>query len=115
MRFRSRNESVFFCLPGLHFFTTLSLAKLYPQVIVYTVVMTTYIYETVPDSPDFPVRRFEVKQGMNDSPLTRDPETGQRIRRVIAGGLGVIVTGARATGTHPSSGSRCGTGHCGCC
>ena len=59
--------------------------------------MTTYIYETVPDSPDFPIRRFEVKQSMNDAPLTLDPETGQRVRRVISGGMGVIVAGARST------------------
>jgi predicted nucleic acid-binding Zn ribbon protein len=77
--------------------------------------MTTYIYETVSDSPDFPVRRFEMKQSMNDSPLTHDPETGQRVRRVIAGGMGVIMAGARATGIRPSSGSLCGTGRCGCC
>jgi len=77
--------------------------------------MTTYIYETVPDSPDFPIRRFEVKQSMNDSPLTHDPETGQRVRRVISGGMGVIVAGARSTGSRPASGSLCDTGRCGCC
>ena len=77
--------------------------------------MTTYIYETIPDSPDFPVRRFEMKQSMNDSPLSHDPETGQRVRRIIVGGVGVITAGARPTATRPSSGSLCGTGRCGCC
>jgi predicted nucleic acid-binding Zn ribbon protein len=77
--------------------------------------MITYIYETVPDSPDFPIRRFEMKQSMKDSPLTHDPETGQRVRRVIAGGMGVITAGARSTGARPAPGSSCGTGRCGCC
>jgi predicted nucleic acid-binding Zn ribbon protein len=78
--------------------------------------MATYIYETVPDSPDLPIRRFEVRQSMKDSPLMYDPETGQRVRRVIAGGLGVIMAGARAkTGARPSFNSGCGTGRCGCC
>ena len=87
----------------------------YPQEVVCTPAMATYIYETVPDSPDLPIRRFEVKQSMKDSPLTHDPETGQRVRRVIAGGMGVIMTGARVTETGPSPRSSCGTGRCGCC
>jgi predicted nucleic acid-binding Zn ribbon protein len=73
--------------------------------------MATYIYETVPDSPDKEVRRFEVKQSMKDDPLTVDPLTGQRVRRVIAGGVG-IMTGARA---QTISNHTCRTGQCGCC
>jgi hypothetical protein len=74
--------------------------------------MATYVYETVPDSPDVPVRRFEMKQSMNEDPLTRDPDTGQKVRRVISGGLG-IMTGARSA--VQSVKSSCGTGRCGCC
>jgi hypothetical protein len=74
--------------------------------------MATYIYETVPDSPGAPVRQFEIKQSMKEAPLTNDPETGQKVRRVIAGGLG-IMTGARST-MKPTQ-SACGTGRCGCC
>jgi len=96
-------------------FATLSLANIDPQGIVYSAVMATYIYETVPDSPDLPIRRFEFKQSMKDSPLTHDPETGQPVRRVIAGGLGVIMAGARTTGTRPLPKSGCGSGRCGCC
>jgi predicted nucleic acid-binding Zn ribbon protein len=69
--------------------------------------MATYIYETVPDSPEVPVRRFEVKQSMNDTPLSRDPETGQPVRRIISGGLGLITSSAPT--------SSCGSGSCGCC
>jgi predicted nucleic acid-binding Zn ribbon protein len=75
--------------------------------------MATYIYETVPDSPDVPVRRFEIKQSMKDAALAHDPETGQKVRRVIAGGIG-IMTGARSSSLQ-SAKSTCGTGRCGCC
>jgi predicted nucleic acid-binding Zn ribbon protein len=71
--------------------------------------MATYIYETVPDLPDVPVRRFEIRQSMMDAPLTHDPQTGDKVRRVIAGGVG-IVTGARQLAK-----TTCGTGRCGCC
>jgi len=49
--------------------------------------MPVYQYETIPTLPDEAVRRFEVKQSMNDRPLTRDPETGKPVRRVISGGF----------------------------
>lgn len=71
--------------------------------------MATYIYETVPDSPDLPVRRFEFKQSMKDAPLTHDPETGERVRRVISGGLGVMTL-PKGTSTVP-----CKAGRCSCC
>ena len=47
--------------------------------------MPTYIYETI--NPRKAGRRFEVRQNMNDAPLTADPETGEPVRRVITGGL----------------------------
>lgn len=74
--------------------------------------MATYIYETVPDFPDAPVRRFEIKQSMMDSPLTSDPQTGEKVRRVIVGGVG-IMTGARSSSR--TTKTTCGTGRCGCC
>jgi predicted nucleic acid-binding Zn ribbon protein len=76
--------------------------------------MATYIYETVPDSPDAPVRRFEIKQSMKEAPLTSDPKTGQKVRRVIAGGYGIMMTGARSSTVKPAK-SACGSGRCGCC
>ena len=42
---------------------------------------------------DKPVRRFEVTQSMKDEPLRTDPETGEPVRRVISGGMGVLVPG----------------------
>jgi predicted nucleic acid-binding Zn ribbon protein len=71
--------------------------------------MATYIYETVPDSPDLPVRRFELRQSMKDAPLTHDPESGERVRRVISGGLGVMTV-QRGLSTAP-----CKAGRCSCC
>ena len=93
-------------------FPSSSLAKANLQPIVSALVMATYIYETVPDSPEVAVRRFEIKQSMKEAPLTQDPQTGQKVRRVISGGLG-IMTGARSAVQAPRS--SCGTGRCGCC
>ena len=53
--------------------------------------MTTYVYETIPQKKGEAPRRFEVQQSMNDEPLTKHPETGQPVRRVIAGGYGFIA------------------------
>ena len=70
--------------------------------------MPTYIYETT--DPSKPARRFEVKQSIKDEPLHADPETGEPVRRIIAGGLDLHVPGkARA----PVRSRGCGPG-CGC-
>jgi len=53
--------------------------------------MTTYVYETIPQKAGAEPRRFEVRQSMNDVPLTSHPETGEPVRRVIAGGFGFIA------------------------
>ncbi len=53
--------------------------------------MTTYVYETIPQMSGATPRRFEVQQSMQDPPLKRHPETGERVRRVIAGGYGFIA------------------------
>lgn len=68
----------------------------------------TYVYETT--DPEKPVRRFEVNQSIKDEPLRTDPETGEPVRRVITGGLGVVVPGS-ASAPKPRGG--CGAG-CGC-
>lgn len=51
--------------------------------------MPTYIYETIPSDSDSQPRRFEVFQRMTDSALEFDPETGDRVKRVITGGQGI--------------------------
>lgn len=75
--------------------------------------MTTYVYETIPAQAGRKPRYFEIKQGMNEPPLTEHPETGESIRRVVLGGFGVLSSG-KSGGHAPSSGSSgCGPG-CGC-
>ncbi|MBE7499380.1 MAG: zinc ribbon domain-containing protein [Verrucomicrobiales bacterium] len=75
--------------------------------------MTTYVYETIPSKPAEKPRYFEIKQAMNDQPLTKHPETGQPIRRVVLGGFGVLSSG-RSSGASPSSGASCCGPACGC-
>ena len=68
--------------------------------------MATYIYETVPQRAGEKPVRFEIQQSMQDKPLTAHPETGAPVRRVIAGGYGIITQKAAAP-TAPC-GSNCG-------
>ena len=52
--------------------------------------MATYVYETIPREGGAEPRRFEVVQSMKDAPLTRHPDTGEPVRRVISGGFGFM-------------------------
>lgn len=49
--------------------------------------MPTYEYKREDGS------RFEIKQGINDDPLQECPDTGQKVKRVISGGGGVVYKG----------------------
>ena len=73
--------------------------------------MTTYVYETIPAKEGDSVEYFEIKQSMKDTTLTRHPETGQAIRRVILGGFGILKSENSSPASRCSSG--CGPG--GCC
>lgn len=74
--------------------------------------MPLYVYETT--DPAKPIRRFDVKQSMNDEPLRLDPETGEAVRHVIFGGYRVHVSGSSTGSSVGSAGSDgCGAG-CGC-
>lgn len=75
--------------------------------------MATYVYETIPNKPGEKPKRFEVKQSMNDKPLTAHPETGEAIRRVVSGGFGLMTKGGTESGGAPTGGHRCGMN--GCC
>jgi len=50
---------------------------------------------------------------MKDGALTKHPETGEPIRRVITGGFGYIGSGKSEQASKPSGGGSCGNG-CGC-
>lgn len=75
--------------------------------------MTTYLYETIPQTPEEKPDYFEIKQSMNDQPLTKHPDTGAPIRRVILGGFGILGSG-KSVKRPSSGGSRCGGSGCGC-
>lgn len=72
--------------------------------------MATYIYETIPQTPDEKPERFEIQQSMKDDALTQHPESGKPIKRVITGGYGFSVSGATPSPAPHS----CGGGSCGC-
>ena len=69
--------------------------------------MTTYVYETIPAHADEQPKLYELRQGMNEAPLTTHPETKEPIRRVILGGYGVLKKDAA-----PASPGCCGGTDC---
>ncbi|MEQ1749823.1 MAG: zinc ribbon domain-containing protein [Prosthecobacter sp.] len=71
----------------------------------------TYLYETIPASDGGEVKQYEIKQSMSDASLTRHPETGESIRRVILGGWG-LVTGKSGSGNSLQRGCCCGPNGC---
>jgi predicted nucleic acid-binding Zn ribbon protein len=75
--------------------------------------MTTYVYETIPQIQDEKPEYFEVKQSMEDAPLTQHPENGRPIRRVVLGGYGVLKSGGAAKSDTADKGG-CGCGPAGC-
>lgn len=75
--------------------------------------MAIYTYETIPASPDEAVHTYELRQSMRDDAFTHHPETGEPIRRVITGGLGIMTSG-KGGSNPPSGGHGCGMGGCGC-
>jgi len=74
--------------------------------------MPTYVYETVPSAAQEPVDRFEVRQAFGDAPLVVHPTTGQPVRRVITGGLGVVANAKNTASSDAEPG--CGPDTCQC-
>ncbi|HVU17108.1 MAG TPA: zinc ribbon domain-containing protein [Candidatus Didemnitutus sp.] len=75
--------------------------------------MATYIYETIPDQPGQAPERFEVVQAMKDAPLTRHPQSGRPVRRIITGGFGFMggtKTESKATVAPCAPGCACHRG-----
>ena len=52
--------------------------------------MPTYIYETIPESCCADPKHYEIIQPDSEAPLTRHPETGEAIKRVILGGIELV-------------------------
>lgn len=57
--------------------------------------MPTYTYETVPKNSATEPRRFEVVQRMNEERLQFDPQSGEPVRLVITGGIGIKTPGLK--------------------
>jgi len=72
--------------------------------------MPTYVYEPIHQKGGAKPRYYEIKQKMDDQPLTKHPETGEPIRRVVLGGFGTLSSKGRA-----DSGSGCGCKPGNCC
>jgi predicted nucleic acid-binding Zn ribbon protein len=72
--------------------------------------MTTYVYEPIRQEAGEKHRYFEIKQNMKDAPLTKHPETGEPIRRVVLGGFGAL----NSKGSTESA-STCGCKPGSCC
>lgn len=73
--------------------------------------MPIYVYETIPKKPGEPPAIYEIEQGMTDAPLTAHPYTGQPIRRVVVGGLGILSSNSGRKSAGTTSGD-CGPGCC---
>ena len=57
--------------------------------------MPTYIYETIPNEGSQESRRFELIQRMSDQALSVDPNTGEAVRRIVTGGIGIKLGGLK--------------------
>jgi predicted nucleic acid-binding Zn ribbon protein len=71
-----------------------------------TLTMPTYVYETIPADGQ-PPRRFEARESMHAPALTRDPATGEPVRRVISGGYGFYGAAAERPAPAAPCGSQC--------
>ena len=77
------------------------------------VPMATYVYETIPRHDGETPRRFEVIQSMKDAPLTRDPHTGETVKRIISGGYGLMMPAGQKLSAPASTAAPCAAG-CAC-
>lgn len=67
--------------------------------------MPTYVYETIPKSETELPTQFEIFQKVTDAKLTKHPETGVPVRRIISGGIPI---------TSKKSGGDCCQSQCSC-
>ena len=72
--------------------------------------MPIYVYETIPSDEERNPIQFELQQSMKDASLSKHPETGEPVRRVISDGYGFVGSAKEGSG----EGGSCGNG-CGCC
>ena len=78
--------------------------------------MATYVYEIISREKGEAPRRFEVVQSMKDAPLTRHPDTGEAVKRVISGGYGLMTSAGKKPPASSPAPAQCAPGcacHCG--
>jgi predicted nucleic acid-binding Zn ribbon protein len=76
--------------------------------------MAVYLYQTIPLGDGDAVLTYEIRQSMKEAALTHHPETGEPIRRVITGGLGIMTSSKGGPAPRPASGGSCCGSGCGC-
>lgn len=74
--------------------------------------MPTYEYETIPQRAGQRPVRFELYQPITANALTAHPETGEPVRRVISGGLGIFTEAKTSGPPSPCAHGACGAGGC---
>ena len=74
--------------------------------------MTKYVYEAIPTKASEAPRYFEIPQDESDAPLTKHPETGEPIRRVVLGGFGTLSSKPSTSGEKDAASSCCGPKCC---
>lgn len=72
--------------------------------------MPTYEYETIPSKAGQKAVRFELYQPITAAALTKHPETGEPVRRVISGGLGIFTESKSSEPPPACSHGGCGMG-----
>lgn len=76
--------------------------------------MPTYTYETVPLDSGSEPRRFDVFQKMTDEPLKTDPLSGEPVKRIISGGIGIKLKGLKRStvvNKRSAAATACGCSH----
>lgn len=72
--------------------------------------MPTYEYETIPRKAGQRPVRFELYQPITAQALQVHPETGEPVRRVVSGGLGIITESRQSAPPSPCAHGACGAG-----
>ena len=72
--------------------------------------MPTYVYETIPEKKSAKPKCYEITQSIKDAALVKHPQTGEPIKRIIAGGVSVLTSSPGGHTHTPSCG--CGVGGC---
>jgi len=73
--------------------------------------MPTYVYETIPTNGS-ESKTFEFRQSILDPPLTKHPETGEPVRRIITGGAGILSKSDSPSTSHCELGNPAPCGTC---